>query len=220
MNHQSIRPIRSVFAPTTSPPYWQENQFTLTTARSDHGSARTSAIIEIQTYANSIGYKNVLEISGSSPHPSGVDLSAFNLISDIPGVEGTASVESIYQASKVFEGGGPYEDLLKSDSRSAKLDPRIRKSGPLTSFQLGGTEYLIEPPNAFYNWLYLRALLKADISIVELSSFDAFTDIEFNPLKSVSCQAQAVALIVGYYSEHKVIPDLTTFEQFARVFIP
>ncbi len=216
MHDQSIQTIRSAFAPTSSPPYWQEARFTLTTPR---GAARTQAIGELHTQANSIGYKNVLEISGSSPQPTGVALSAFNLVTDIPGVEGTASVESIYQASKVFEGGGPYEDLLRTDSRSAKLDPRVRKGGSLVSFRLGGIEYPVDPPNAFYHWLYLRALLKADISIVELSTFDAFTDIKFNPVISVSCQAQAVASIVGYYGGHKVIPDLTTFQQYKQVFI-
>lgn len=217
MHDQSKKTTRSVFIPTSSPPFWQEDRFTLTTPR---GAARGRAILELHTQANSIGYKNVLEISGSSPHPTGVALSAFNLITDIPGVEGTASVESIYQASKVFEGGGPYEDLLWTDSRSAKLDPRVRKGGALIWFQLGGIEYPIDPPNAFYHWLYLRALLKADISIVELSTFDAFTDIEFNPVKSVSCQAQAVASIVGYYGRHKVIPNLTTFQRYKQVFIP
>ena len=31
----------------------------------------------------------------------------------------------------------------------------------------------------------------------ELSNYDAFTDIEFNPQKSFSCQAEAVSIFIG-----------------------
>ena len=33
----------------------------------------------------------------------------------------------------------------------------------------------------------------------EILKYDAFTDIEFNPLKSVNCQAKACALYVSLY---------------------
>ena len=55
----------------------------------------------------------------------------------------------------------------------------------------------IEPKTAFYNWLYLNVLnLNNDLKN-EVLQYDAFTDIEFNPKKSFSCQAEAIALYVS-----------------------
>ena len=54
--------------------------------------------------------KNILEISSKSENELGVKLSAFNLMMHLNGK--TFSVESAFQAGKIFEFGGPYTDLL------------------------------------------------------------------------------------------------------------
>ena len=64
------------------------------------------------------GLKRVLEISSKSANPIGVRLSAFNLM--VPIGEQQVSVESAFQASKQFQNGGPYLDLLSMSSRDAK----------------------------------------------------------------------------------------------------
>jgi hypothetical protein len=57
---------------------------------------------------NQIGLTKILEISTRSEEILGISLSAFNLQFE----NKNFSVESAYQASKVFEKGGPYLDLL------------------------------------------------------------------------------------------------------------
>ena len=59
-----------------------------------------------------------LEISSKSMEEIGVRLSAFNL--SIPYAGGRSSVESVFQASKVFESGGPFPDLYTRDSREVR----------------------------------------------------------------------------------------------------
>lgn len=134
-----------------------------------------------------------LEVSSKSILLIGVMLSAFNL-KVITQKGNVFTVESAYQSSKVFEGGGPYKDLLFADSRQSKKDGRLRDSGRLIGFEFFGDKWSLEPRTAFYDWLYINALHKNETAIEELRSFDAFTDIEFNPDKSINCQAYSVAL--------------------------
>lgn len=135
-----------------------------------------------------------LEISSKSELELGVMLSAFNLKVTTLKHKQTFSVESAYQSSKVFEHGGPYKDLLYATSREAKKDSRLQESGNLIGFQFFGENWPLEPRTVFYDWVYINALHKNEWAIEELKYFDAFTDIEFNPEKSINCQAYSVAL--------------------------
>ncbi len=137
---------------------------------------------------------NPLEISSKSLLELGVKLSAFNLSVTTQKQMRTFTVESAYQSSKVFEGGGPYKDLLFSTSKEAKKDTRIKESGRLTCFEFFGERWALEPKTAFYDWLYINALHKNEAAVEQLQQYDAFTDIEFNPEKSINCQAYSVAL--------------------------
>jgi type I restriction enzyme M protein len=62
------------------------------------------------------------------------------------------SVESAFQASKVFEFGGPYKDILDKTSREAKKDPRLKNSGKLKFFNFGNRKFELVPTTYFYNW--------------------------------------------------------------------
>jgi hypothetical protein len=57
----------------------------------------------------------------------------------------------------------------------------------------------LEPQSLFYDWLYISALMQPhnEALLSELLRYHAFTDIEFNPEKSVSCQANSAALLLG-----------------------
>jgi len=135
-----------------------------------------------------------LEVSSKSSEELGVSLSAFNLKSRTRKKGNVFSVETAFQSSKVFEHGGPFRDLMYATSRQAKKDPRIRESGRLLAFDFFGEEWKLEPKTAFYDWLYINALAKNESLAEELVHYDAFTDIEFNPKKSINCQAYSVAL--------------------------
>lgn len=55
----------------------------------------------------------------------------------------------------------------------------------------------LEPKDYFYNWLYINTLfLNNDLS-EKIQEYDCFTDIEFNPQRSINCQAKAAAIFTG-----------------------
>lgn len=147
--------------------------------------------------SETLGLSAILEVSSKSTERLGVALSAFNLPIYHPVVSRQVSVECAFQAGKVFQRGGPFLDLLHVTSRDAKRDPRLRESGQLTEFRFDGQQWPIEPQTAFYDWLYITALLGKPELAQPVLAHDAFTDIEFNPQQSINCQAYAVALCVS-----------------------
>ena len=148
----------------------------------------------------------ILEISGKSASDLGYKLSAFNL--SLKTLKGqTMSVECAYQGSKVFENGGPYHELYSTSSRAAKTDERLRNSGELVAFNFCGEDFPIEPKTAFYDWLYMTALCQKKTDFVkELEAFQGFSDIVFNPNRSLNCQARAAALFVAL-SKNELIDE-------------
>lgn len=154
-----------------------------------------------------------LEVSRASQLNLGKRLSAFNLIYRHTNGE-VYAVESIFQSSKVFEKGGPYTDLLRAPSLVAKKDDRIKESGRIIGFSFLGNEYSSEPKTAFYDWVYINALNQHEELHEELLCFNAFTDIEFNPKKSINCQARAVAIFASLKTLgllEDVLKDFSTF---------
>lgn len=179
---------------------------------------KQKSIDSLHSEANKQGINNILEISSKSKLDLGIKLSAFNLSFETKkGIE--VSVESAFQGSKVFEHGGPYSDLLYKSSREAKKDPRIRESGNLKYFQLLNKTFPINPRTYFYDWLYINTLNQpinkhlAD----EIMEYEAFTDIEFNPDKSINCQAYSAALYVSLKVSKKLDFVLASQENFLQL---
>jgi len=154
------------------------------------------------------GIARVLEISGKSEDALGASLSAFQLPLRLP--DGNSmSVECAYQGSKVFENGCSYPDLYWVSSRKAKTDSRLKDSGDVVAFDFMGKEFPIEPQTAFYDWLYMKALSQKGLSIFEkLNRFQAFSDIAFNPKRSINCQARAAAVYVALNQRVSGVEDL------------
>ncbi|MGG1229743.1 DarT1-associated NADAR antitoxin family protein [Bacillus halotolerans] len=159
---------------------------------------------------------NVLEISSKSDKELGVALSAFKLMIKTKNNK-EFSVETAFQASKVFEKGGPFLDLYSKTSREAKKDPRIKNSGELLYFQYFGRKWELEPKTFFYDWLYTNALSHNKELSKEVVQYDAFTDIEFNPHKSINCQARSVALYVSLYKAGLLEVALSSVEKFKEL---
>lgn len=145
------------------------------------------------------GFKKILEVSSKSQDQLGVDLSAFNLMMFDKKENKEFSVECAFQSSKVFVHGGPFLDLLNKTSREAKKDPRIQESGELVKFVFYEREWDLLPRTAFYDWLYINALNANPQYHEELLTYEAFTDIEFNPEKSINCQARSIAIFLSLY---------------------
>ncbi len=160
-----------------------------------------------------LGVDDVLEISSKSKQPAGVKLSAFNLMIRTVKQEREFSVECAYQGSKVFESGGPFKDLLLKTSLEAKKDERLTTNGRLIKYSFFGVDWKLEPRTAFYDWLYINALHKQSELAEEVLKYRAFTDIAFNPERSINCQAYAAALYVSLIERNLLTEDLLKDQQ-------
>lgn len=139
----------------------------------------------------------LLEVSTKSSELLGQRLSAFNLKIKTEDF-GNISIESAFQGSKVFKNNLQYTDIYQKESLEAKKDKRLRESGNLSNFNYFGNEWELEPKSAFYDWLYISALYPHKEYLKDnLCKYKGFTDIEFNPKKSFSCQARTCAIIVS-----------------------
>jgi hypothetical protein len=172
-------------------------------------------VVALHKAAKEKGLFPLLEVSSKSEEVLGQRLSAFSL--KIETEIGPISIESAFQGSKVFERGGPYTDLYKKDSREAKKDERIRTSGKLVCFNYFGTKWPLIPKTAFYDWLYLTALKPHQEYLKILFGFKGFTDIEFNPEKSINCQARTCALLVSLLKLNALENALSSQEQFIDI---
>lgn len=179
-------------------------------------SQKQKSIASLHASAQSrLGAVKILEISSKSPLLWGVQLSAFQLMLPLAGRK--VPVEVAFQAAKRFEQAGPFTDLLDLSSRNAKKDPRLKSSGRLIGFSHLAEEWPLIPETAFYDWLYLSALV-ANPSLAEhLMDFNAFTDIEFNPAKSLNCQARSAALYVALQQHGELDRALSSQAAFLTV---
>jgi len=146
-----------------------------------------------------------LEISTKSKEPLGRKLSAFHL------TLGHHTLENIFQSAKVFENGGPYLDLLEVPPRDAKHDERLKSSGRLTAFCFQGETFPLIPQTAFYDYIYFAAVKESleGEEINAISEYNYFTDIEFNPAKSINTQARTVSMIKLILEEYRTFPDFS-----------
>jgi hypothetical protein len=142
------------------------------------------------------GWTSLLEISSKSEQKLGQHLSAFHLKVRAESV-GEIKLECAFQGSKVFDKGGPYTDLYLVDPKDAKRDPRLQESGRLTGFRFNSFSFALEPKTIFYDWLYINAIYPHREWLERLYKYAGFTDIEFNPAKSINCQARSCALFVS-----------------------
>jgi len=142
------------------------------------------------------GWTSLLEISSKSEEKLGQHLSAFHLKVRVENL-GEIKLECAFQGSKVFEKGGPYTDLYLVDPKDAKRDLRLQESGRLTGFRFNDFSFALEPKTIFYDWLYVNAIYPHREWLERLYKYAGFTDIEFNPSKSINCQARSCALFVS-----------------------
>jgi len=161
----------------------------------------------------------LLEVSTKSEDALGKHLSAFNLKVETR-EHGSVPLECVFQASKVFARGGPYLDLMGAPPRDARRDERLRDSGPLVAFSLDSHRWPLEPKTAFYDWLYVRALQALTAVRDELLHYDGFTDIEFNPNKSINCQARSCAIFVALLSKGQLNDALASVAEFVAAVSP
>lgn len=178
---------------------------------------KQKSIQELHIAANRNGYNPILEISSKSKEDLGVKLSAFNLCITTKLKNTVFTVETAFQGSKIFERGGPYKDLIGMDSRAAKNDLRLRESGNLIGFEFFGKEFPLTPRTFFYDWVYINALQQNRELSILVRDYAGFSDIEFNPDKSINCQAYSAALYLSLCNNEKLEQALVSPESFLEL---
>ena len=172
----------------------------------------------LHTAAAAAGYAPALEVSSRSETKLGRHLSAFHLQVHTE-QRGNIPLECAFQGSKVFERGGPNLDLYGVEPRAAKRDPRMRTSGKVVGFAFEGYHFPTEPKTAFYDWLYSIAIFEhREWLRPRLTHYAAFTDIEFNPRRSINCQARSCALFVALLANNlleRAVQSPTAFMELA-----
>ena len=159
---------------------------------------------------------SILETSSKSKVSLGISLSAFNLkLKNKENIE--ASVEAFFQGSKIFSLGGPYNDLYYKTSREAKKDQRLKESGDLIAFNYDGEDWPLIPPTVFYDWLYCSALQQNQLQAKALLDYDGFTDIEFNPAKSINCQAASAAIFKSLTDKNLIDEAMRSHKNFIDI---
>ena len=185
---------RPVFVPVESADLVVEMPFSFTWSSGFAVSQKQKNVDALHQVAREAGVDPVLEVSSRSRESLGSRLSAFHL--QVMTDRGSVPVEVAFQASKVYEMDGPFHDLYPMSPRDARRDDRHGTSGALTGFRFQGTEWSLDTGTLFYDSLYLRALEGFDAAD-ELLGYMGFTDIEFNPERSLNCQARSAALFVS-----------------------
>ncbi|MGP0076216.1 MAG: DUF6977 family protein [Bryobacteraceae bacterium] len=176
-------------------------------------------IEELHQAAKGRGYWPLLEISSKSKSERGRHMSAFYMTAATR-EHGRIKLELAFQGSKVFERGGPFTDLyLKGDKEigEAKRDPRLKESGALTGFRFEGMDFPLEPKTTFYDWLYCSFLIEYRDWAVKLYDYAGFTDVEFNPHRSINCQARSAALFLSLMKRRQLDEATKSPLDFIRV---
>ena len=207
--------VRPIFSPSKERVGVREENIEFNWHPGLSSTQKQKSIQELHSSAASThGIQPILEISSKSLNPHGISLSAFNLMITTKKTGMRFSVESAFQSSKVFEKGGPYTDLLKSNSISAKRDKRLKDSGRLLAFRFFGKDFPITPLTFFYDWIYINALAATPALSSVLNQYNGFSDIEFNPKKSINCQARSAALYCSLISHKRLESALTNPDDF------
>jgi len=209
--------VRPVFLPHTSKVGVIEKMLEFQWHPGLAKSQKQKSIRELHAAAALFGHYPILEISSKSENNMGIELSAFNLKITTRLKGFVFTVETAFQGSKVFEKGGPYKDLLGLDSLSAKKDIRLKESGNLVGFDFFGNKFPIYPRTYFYDWIYINALRQNNSVANKILHFEGFSDIEFNPARSINCQAYSAALYLSLIRMNLLDQALSSPEVFLEI---
>lgn len=175
-------------------------------------SQKRKNVEELHEAAKKRGLNNLLEVSSKSELEIGRRLSAFHQKVEVDGKQ--VPLECVFQGSKVFQNGGPFTDLFWAEPKEARRDDRLQESGRLVGFRFAGRDFPLSPPTIFYDWLYANSIFPARDWLKRLARLDGFTDIEFNPEKSLNCQARSCAIFVALEQRGHLDEAMSSFEKF------
>jgi hypothetical protein len=211
---------RPVYIPSPeSPQLVEERFFTIKWSPGFALSQKEKNIVALHEAAKAGGLDPLLEISSKSSSKTGRHMSAFHMTADTREL-GAIKLELAFQGSKVFERGGPFTDLYRKGENEigeAKRDLRLKESGRLIGFRFEGVDFPNEPKTAFYDYLYCSFLSKHRDWALSLYKYAGFTDVEFNPHRSINCQARSAALFMSLMKRRQLDEALQSPCDFVRV---
>ena len=137
--------------------------------------------------------KKWLEVSTISDKDIGKKLSALNLMITLSN-NSKYSVENIYQCSKVYE------------------------NNHIVSFKFKNTEFENTPYGMYYDYIYMVALFQNKEYHKLINNYYLFTDLFFNPNKSLNTQARAVAIFKSLYDNNylDILKDVNEFKNYYK----
>ncbi|MDE7363704.1 MAG: hypothetical protein K2N27_02270 [Ruminococcus sp.] len=210
--------VRPVFIPNDAVPFYSVVNIDFAW---NGGFAVSQKRKNIDAVHNGFRLKNAdgkpLEISSKSAVELGVKLSAFNLLKYVPELNKSIPVENVYQAGKVFADGTNFPDLMLVTPKEAKRDERLKQNGEITGFIFDNQKFPTTPQSLFYDYIYINALLENPELAEELVKYNGFTDIEYNPNKSISTQAKSAAIFVSLYKSG-LTDEIKDAEKFKALF--
>lgn len=165
---------------------------------------------------------HILEVSSKSTNEVGIQASAFNL--NVPfNNKLSYTIEQLFQASKVYKHADSQWSLLEETKDSLeikRINQKINQEDELIGFKYFNREFPLEPNTYFYNWLYVNSLaLNQELSNA-IYEYNVFTDIEFNPKKSINCQAEACSIYVSLRKRNLLDEALKDESAFLEIVYP
>ena len=204
--------VRKVYLSLAEFPYAKEISVTFPWS---NGSKHQNIQAILDTFHDVYPEVPALEISLASSQPEGVAAAAMKLPFHLEGLAQDVPVGIVYEASKVFENGGPYTDLLQCSRQKVRKDVRLQQSGRCIRYRLAETDFPVEPhPYAFFNWLYGCALRQAPEKAEGVLKFGAFSDLDLgSSKKDRNSPARAAAVYAGLAAAGK-LACLDSYEAF------
>ena len=204
---------RTICFPISGYPYCKEQPVTFTWIK---GSKRQNIRAVHDAVHTTDPDVSILEVSSASVQPEGEGVSSLRLLLHLDSVAQDVPISTVFEATKVFEHGGPFADLLTCEPPKVHKDTRLRTSGELLRYSLEESEYPTEPyPDSFFEWLYCRALKQSPEKAAQLSRYNAFSDIAAaaDSKKYYGDSSRAVAIYVGLAAAGK-LPCIDSYESF------
>ena len=195
---------RTICFPISGYPYCREQPVTFTWIK---GSKRQNIRAVHDAVHTTDPDVSILEVSSASVQPEGEGVSSLRLLLHLDSVAQDVPISTVFEATKVFEHGGPFADLLTCEPPKVHKDTRLRTSGELLRYSLEGNEYPTEPyMDSFFEWLYCRALKQFPEKAEPLSRYNAFSDIAAaaDSKKYYGDSSRAAAIYVGLAAAGKL----------------
>lgn len=127
-------------------------------------------------------------------------------------------VAALYEAAKIFEDGGPYEDLRSKRPDEIFGDQRLRDAGSLMGFHFENEAFTTSPRHKFFDYLYIRALRDREDLHEALLKAEILTDVTYQMSRMYLSPARSVSYFISLYREGLLDKVLSSSEEFDHLY--